>query len=242
MNNKDAMIVVTGANRGIGLEIVQELLNNGYRVAACVRSKSTELDGLSVSGNLKIFNLDLMSEKSIKDCVTSLLKWNKKPFGLIQCAGIAMGKTFFMTAIEDIRNTYQVNLFGPLLFSQYLAKSMIRMSEGSIINIASTAGILADKGTLAYGGSKAALIHATRVMAYELSSYGIRVNAIAPSVVKTDMADMMDPAARELLLSRTTMKIELTPADLLGIVQFLLSPGAKKITGQIICIDGGTSF
>ncbi|WP_152971338.1 SDR family NAD(P)-dependent oxidoreductase, partial [Rhizobium ecuadorense] len=98
--------------------------------------------------------------------------------------------------LEDLKRIFDVNYFNQILFSQYVAKRMVRAKAGSIVNIASTAGLLSDAGTLAYGGSKAALIHATKVMATELGPFGIRVNAIAPAVVETDMAIQMDEKAR----------------------------------------------
>ena len=112
-------------------------------------------------------------------------------------AGLAQGSLAAMTRISDMRDVFEVNLFGPLQFTQHITKKMMRQKSGAIVNITSTAGILGDRGTLAYGGSKAALAHASRVMAAEFGPLGIRVNAVAPSAVTSAMADQMDEVARE---------------------------------------------
>ena len=147
-----------------------------------------------------------------------------------------------MTRMTDMRDVFDVNLFGPLLFTQYVAKKMIRQKSGSIVNITSTAGLLADPGTIAYGGSKASLGHASRVLATELGPFGIRVNAVAPSAVVSGMADQMDDAARAKLSDREALVGNTLPSDVAGIVSYLLSDNAAAISGQIIRVDRAMPF
>lgn len=237
-------VIVTGANRGIGLEIVRQLVAEGYRVGACVRNRSDALDEIIAtgSGDHSVFTMDMSDETSIKDGARDLLKWSDIPVGLVNCAGLATGSLFFMTQMDDLRTLYQVNLFGPLLLTQYVAKKMLRARSGSIVNIASTAGLLADAGTLAYGGTKASFMHASRVMATELGAFGIRVNAIAPSVVETEMAALMDERARAKLDDRSALGGTIGTDDVAALVSFLLSSSSNKITGQVIRIDRGMPF
>ena len=103
----------------------------------------------------------------------------------------------------------------------------------------SVAGLLADAGTLAYGGSKAALIHATGVLATELGPFGIRVNAIAPAVVETDMASEMDPAARAALDARSALSGTVAASDVAELVAILVSDATAKMTGQVLRLDRG---
>jgi 3-oxoacyl-[acyl-carrier protein] reductase len=138
-----------------------------------------------------------------------------------------------------MKRVFDINYFNQILFSQYLVKKMVRAKSGSIINIASTAGLLADAGTLTYGGSKAALIHATKVMATELGPFGIRVNAIAPAVVETDMAALMDEKARSALDERSAIKGTVETEDVAELISFLASARSTKITGQIVRLDRG---
>ena len=232
--------IVTGANTGIGLSSAQALAENGFMIGACVRTTSPELEKLLAqnSGHKK-FNLNLSKDLEITACAKNIFKWTKTVDVLVNCAAQATGNLFSMTRITDIRAEFNTNLFGPLLFSQYIAKKMVRAECGSIVNIASTAALLADVGTLSYGGSKAALCHATRVMAAELGPFGIRVNAIAPSVVETRMADLMDDAARTKLDARSVLKGTIDPVDVANLVTFLATDGSSKITGQILRIDRG---
>jgi 3-oxoacyl-[acyl-carrier protein] reductase len=244
VNENQKTVIVTGANRGIGLEIVRQLVEDGYRVGACVRNSSSALEDIVATGtgDHAVFKMDMSDEASIKNGAHDLLKWSDIPAGLVNCAGLATGSLFSMTRMSDLQTLYQVNLFGPLLLTQYVAKKMLRAKSGSIVNIASTAGLLADAGTLAYGGSKASLIHASRVMATELGAFGIRVNAIAPSVVETEMAALMDDSARAKLDDRSALGGQIMPQDVGALVGFLLSPASSKITGQVIRVDRGMPF
>ncbi len=244
MSDIQKTAIVTGANRGIGLSIAQHLAAEGFRVAACVRSSSDDLSQLiqDGKGTHEIFTMDMADDASIKEGARQMLKWTGAPAGLVNCAGMASGSLFSMTRMEDLRALYQVNLFGPLMLAQYVAKTMMRTKSGSIVNISSTAGVLADSGTLGYGGSKASLIHASRVMANELGAFGIRVNAVAPSVVETDMAGLMDDKARAKLDDRSALSGRIMPEDVAGLVGFLLSPASSKISGQVIRIDRGMPF
>ena len=119
---------------------------------------------------------------------------------------------------------------------------MLRNKRGVIINMASTAGLLADKGTMAYGCSKAALIHGTKIMASELGEFGIRVNCIAPSVTETDMAKLMDVKSIKLLDERSVLVGRIKPSEISELILFLISDSAKNITGQVIRIDQGMPF
>lgn len=235
--------VITGANRGIGMAITRRLVIQGYRIAACVRTASPELlDLLPETQGHIIITLDLRDDEVISEAARAVLKWSKQVNVLINCAGAASGGLFAMTRIADMRDVFQVNTFGPLLFTQYIARAMTRAKSGTIIFLSSTAGLLADAGTMSYGGSKAALIHSTRVLATELGASGVRVNAIAPAVVETDMAAQMDDAARAALDARSALPGKIFPSDVAALVSFLISPEASQITGQVIRLDRGLKF
>ena len=237
------IVVITGASRGIGFAIAKRLLDDGYFVYACSRLASTELKDLIKNDDFsEFFQLDLNDDDSIRSCVRSILSKKSDIHAIVNCAGIASGALFSMTKMEEMKRVFQINVFGPLLFTQGLAKRLIRRKNGAVVNIGSTAGCYADKGTLAYGGSKAALVHATRVLAVELGAFNIRVNAIAPGVVDTEMAELMDQAAREELINRSALSGVITPDHVANTVAFLVSEQAEKISGQVIRIDGGTAF
>lgn len=232
--------VVTGASRGIGLEIVARLAASGYSVAACSRKLSGELEAaIAVNPHIKFFVFDLEAPETLKDTAQAIFTACDRVDALVNCAGIASGGLFAMQKLDDLKHVFDVNYFHQIVFTQYIAKKMVRAKAGSIINIASTAGLLSDPGTIAYGGSKAALIHATRVMARELGAFNIRVNAIAPSVVETDMAGEMDEAAKSKLDERSALKGLIGTGDVADLALFLASDTSAKMTGQVLRLDRG---
>jgi len=236
-------IVVTGASGDIGLAIVERLIADGFHVAACCRDRATRIRAaLSDPSQVTIYQLDLRDADSIRSCASDIIKDSEHITGLVNSAGLAQGSVASMTKISDMRDVFEVNLFGPLQFTQFIVKKMMRQKSGTIVNITSTAGILADSGTLAYGGSKAALAHASRVMATEFGPLGIRVNAVAPSAVASSMADLMDDAARDQLSSREALAGQTTPSDVAGVVAYLVSESAAAISGQVIRIDRAMPF
>lgn len=234
-------VVITGANRGIGLSSVKKFIKNGWNVCACVRSNSVELNNI-LGGNGSIYIMDLSDESSVLNCARSIIANEKKVDVLVNCAGIAHGSLFSMTRIEDLKNIFQINFFSQILFTQYIAKKMMKHKSGSIINISSTSSILADSGTLAYGCSKVAFSHATRIMATELGPFGIRVNGVAPGKVVTDMGRMMDEKSSNLFEQRTSIKGDILPENIADLIYFLASKESQMINGQVLRIDRGLPF
>ena len=236
-------IVVTGASGDIGLAIVKKLIADGFHVAACCRSKPDRISAAFTDDTrVTIHDLDLRDADSIKSCASAIIMETDFIVGLVNSAGVAQGSLASMTRISDMRDVFEVNLFGPLQFTQYIAKKMTRQKSGAIVNITSTAGILADSGTLAYGGSKAALAHASQVMATEFGPLGIRVNAVAPSAVASEMADQMDEAARARLSDREALAGDTLPSDVANMVAYLLSDSASAVSGQVIRVDRAMPF
>ena len=240
-NNSKSNVVITGANRGIGLSSVKKFIQNGWNVCACVRTESVELsDALGANGSVYI--LDLSDESSVLTCAKSIISNEEKIDVLINCAGVAHGSLFSMTKIEDLKKVFQVNFFSQILFSQYIAKKMIRNKSGSIINISSISSILADSGTLSYGCSKAAVSHATRIMASELGAFGIRVNGVAPARVETDMGRMMDEKSSNLFEQRSSLKGNISSENIADLIYFLASEDSQMINGQVLRVDKGMPF
>jgi 3-oxoacyl-[acyl-carrier protein] reductase len=243
MNIDKKVVVVTGGSKGIGLAIAKLFFAHNYRVFVCSRKRPDPSELSDVSGDFLHFELDLSDEASVKICVKSIFNEEKRIDVLINCAGKAIGGSFLMTSMKDLSDIFTINYFNTLLFTQYIVKKMIKRKSGAVVNISSTAGILGDRGTVSYGGSKAALIHATKVLASELGAYGIRVNAIAPAVVETDMAKQMDEQSLALLYERRFLSGEkIFSEDVSELAYFLGSESSLKITGQVIRIDCGMPF
>lgn len=243
MNINKKVVVVTGGSKGIGLSISKLFLAKGYRVFICSRNSPDPEYLNDNSEDCLYFKLDLADEASVKSCVESIFSEEKRIDVLINCAGKAVGGFFLMTSMKELKETFTINYFNTLLFTQYIVKKMIRRKFGAVVNVSSTSGILADKGTISYGGSKAALIHSTKVLATELGAHGVRVNAIAPSVVETDMAKQMDEQSLALAYERRSLASQrIFSEDVSELAYFLGSDSSAKITGQVIRIDCGMSF
>jgi len=243
LNNKVA--VVTGANRGIGKSIVETFVRNGAMVIACVRTVSSDVElwaqemGKKSKKPIVLVSVDLSDENSIKDLVKRIYTISKKVDILVNNAGIASGSLFHMTTMSELKNVFEINFFGQITVSQGISRIMMRNKSGSIINISSTAAFIADQGTLSYGASKAAFARATKSMAVELGVAGIRVNAIAPSITKTDMFDQMSEDARNKLIKSSVLKRYAEPQDIANTALFLASDLSTYITGQTLRVDGG---
>lgn len=239
-------IIVTGSNRGIGKTIVEECAKNHADVWACMRQVTDEnvlsMEELSKKYNvtIKAIELDLLDKDSIKNSATEILSEKLQIDGIVNNAGATgPNRLFSMTSMEDIRETFEVNFFGPILFLQRFLKKMMRWRTGSIVNIASIAAIDGEPAQLEYVSSKAAMIGATRKLASELGQFGIRVNAVAPGMTDTDMVREMDTGLMEKTLDRTMMHRLAKAEEIAKAVVFLLSDQSAFITGQTIRVDGG---
>ncbi|MBT4764539.1 SDR family oxidoreductase [bacterium] len=247
MNNllHNKVAIITGANRGIGKSIVETFAENGATIIACVRTLSpdTELWMKSVEERFNVpvtpVLVDLSDDESVKDLVKKIILISKKVDILVNNAGIASGALFQMTTISELRKVFEINFFSQIVISQGISRVMSRNKSGSIINLASTSAFIADPGTLAYGSSKSAFARATKSMATELGPMGIRVNALAPSVTKTDMFDQMSADARDSLIESSALKRCAEPQDIANVALFLASDLSLYVTGQVIRVDGG---
>ena len=239
------LAVVTGANRGIGRSITETFAENRCDIFACMREVTLEtkkwLKSLENKFNIVItpIELDLSDEDSIKNSIKQIFSISKRIDILVNNAGIASGGLFQMTPISELRKVFEINFFSQILFTQGIAKIMIRNKSGSIINLSSSAAFISDPGTLSYGSSKSALIRATESMAMELGTLNIRVNAIAPGVTKTDMFDQMSKDARDKLINSSSLKRPAEPKDIANVALFLASELSSFVTGQVIRADGG---
>lgn len=241
----DKTAVVTGCNRGIGKEVLTTFARHGADVFACARRESAEFTAYlaelaaETGRTLTPVYFDLADAEQVKAGVRTIVATKKKIDVLVNNAGVASGSLFQMTSMTDMKALFDINLFGPLLLAQGLSRLMTRARAGAIVNIASTAGLIGDAGTTAYGSSKAALAYATRAMASELGEFNIRVNAIAPNLTRTDMYEQMDEKARARLIASTALKRPAEPAEIANAALFLASDLSSYVTGQVLRVDGG---
>ncbi len=238
-------VLITGTNRGLGRAFVEEFAKKGFNVIAHARLQNEEhechLKKISEQNGVDITPVyfDLLDKDSLKDNIQNLIKSKTKIDVLVNSAGIAHGGYFQMTKMTTIRDVFEINFFAQLELTQLLLRWMTRNGGGSIINLASNAGIDLSAGNCAYGVSKAAIIAFTKTLAAEYAMTKVRVNAVAPGLTDTQMADLMDEKSQNKMLDKTTQKRRATPKEIADTVIFLASDESSFVNGQIIRIDGG---
>lgn len=235
-------VVITGCSRGIGAATVRSFAAQGADIFACVRKVCPESDLFSKLAeefdvNIMPVIADLADSDSVKSAAKEILK-RKCPIDvLVNNAGITHASLFEMTPESVFRSLFEVNFFGPVLFTQYLLKRI--PAGGSIVNISSSSVFEANRGLSAYAGSKSALLTWSRCLARELGEREIRVNVVAPGVTKTDILKNLDEnELREKVLGNALKRIG-NPEDIASTVLFLASDRSKYITGQVFHVDGG---
>lgn len=238
-------VIITGARRGIGRVILELFAQNGANIWACIRKEdeqfSADMEALSRKNDIWIRAVcfDLTDDNSIKEGIQSILKEKKRIDALINNAGMPYGGLFTMTPIDTLREVFQVNYFAQVRIMQMVLRSMMRQKSGCIVNMASIGGIETAPGYLAYGSSKAAMIHATKVASHEVGQYGIRVNAIAPGLTETDMGNYKSQEEIDKVLDRSSLHRKADPLEIANCALFLASDQSSFVTGQVLIADGG---
>jgi len=237
--------IITGCSRGIGKQILETFAKNGANIFACVRKESKDfsdyIEKLASDCGVKIIPIyaDMSVEAEVKDAFNKI-RLEKLPIDfLVNNAGVSTNSLFQMSTMQSVREQFEVNFFAVYLFTQYVSKLMTRQKSGSIINIASTAGLDANAGRSAYGASKAALICMTKAVARELGEFNVRANCIAPGITKTDMIGNMSDEVISNVLADSDLKRIGQPTDIANAALFLASDMSSYVTGQCVRVDGG---
>ena len=238
---KGKTALITGANGGIGRSIVNLFLKNNANVICLIRKSDKQFNKYirRLSKNITIIESDLTDEINLKTQVEKAFSNKKKLDILVNNAGKASGSIIEMTSQKNLKEIFNVNFFSQIRLTQLVLKYLKNSKEPSIINIGSVSAKIADRGTLAYGCSKIAMMHATKIMANEFSNYKIRVNGICPNATNTKMLKKMDSKSRDALISRSFMKKPCEPIDVANLILYLSSKNSEYINGQIIFMDGG---
>ncbi len=238
--------IITGARSGIGLATLQLFAKNGCNCWAVIhRDDKQFLNTIhQLEEEYKVWikpvYMELDNSDSIKEGIKEIVK-EKHPIDvLVNAAGIVSpNRLFTMTKMEDIRKVMEVNFFSIIELTQLVCRSMMRQRDGSIINIASIAAWGEDTSQMEYAASKAALVIATKKLARELGSAGIRVNAVAPGLTQTKMLDVLEAEAEEQIKKGLGMHRFGTPEEIAEVCLFLASDKSSYVTGETIKVDGG---
>lgn len=243
MNGRGTAIV-TGASRGIGRAVALRLAHDGFTVA--VNYRSAEAEALSLveeiagaGGTAGAFQADV----SDFDGAGRLVQAAIEAFGavdvLVNNAGITRDRLIPMMSEADFNDVVRTNLNGCFNMIRHVYRPMMKQRSGCIVNVSSVVGLHGNAGQANYAASKAGIVGLTLSAAQELGGRGVRVNAVAPGYVRTDMTEALNDEQRGRIAERITLGRLGAPEDIAGVVAFLCSPDAAYITGQVISVDGG---
>jgi NAD(P)-dependent dehydrogenase (short-subunit alcohol dehydrogenase family) len=231
--------IVTGAARGIGLATTRLFLADGWQVATIDRDEPA----LQAASAQLPHTLPVYCDVSVPDQVDAMVATVLSEFGridaLVNNAGVAIFRPLDQTDFDAWRTVMATNLDGVFLCTQ-AAILALKESRGAIVNIASISGLRASTLRVAYGTSKAAVIHLTKQLAIELGDYGVRVNCVSPGPVKTKLAEAVhSPEIINAYYDGIPLNRSATEQDIAEAVVFLCSEKANYITGQMLAVDGG---
>lgn len=233
--------VVTGAAGGIGVAVTREFLREGAEVAAVCRRSAGPLEHMDSEG-LHLFYMDVADMQSVKEEAAGILDMLGAPDILVNNAGITAPALFVSMEEDAWDQVLKTDLYGPWAVTRQFLPAMAGKGSGSIVNMSSVNGLLGSTGQANYCAAKAGLLGMTRALAKETASWNIRVNAVAPGYIETEMTASLAKRQADKLRSQIPMRRFGTPEEVAGLTVFLASDEASYITGQTFVIDGGLSI
>ena len=239
-------ILVTGGTRGIGEAIAKALAVQGAHVAFSFR-KQSEVKAHEVALKLKELGalcvtplcFDVMEIEVMREALHLFVKEYGPLEGLVNNAGISRDQLLLRLKEDELSQTLETNLKGPIMLIQALSRSFLRSKGASIVNISSVVGLMGNAGQIAYSASKAGLLGLTKSVAKELGGRNIRCNALCPGLIETEMTDLLNEETKKAYLGEIPLMRFGKTTDVANLACFLLSEASSYITGEIVKIDGG---
>ncbi len=231
--DKNQIILITGTRKGIGKYLVEYYANKGYQVIGCSRgSVDYELE------KYQHFCVDVSDEAKVKEMFAEIRKSYGRLDVLINNAGIASMNHILLTPIKTVQKILNTNVIGTFLFCREAAKLMQKNKYGRIVNFSTVATPLKLEGEAIYASSKAAILSLTEVLARELAEFGITVNTVGPTPVKTDLIRSVPREKMEALIARQAINRYGEFRDISNVIDFFIQPESDFVTGQNIYLGG----
>lgn len=236
--------IVTGGSRGIGKQIALTLAKNGHNIVFTYVNPNNNVSGvIREIESLGVSCLGMISDVTDFDKSKELMDKAIETFGsidiLVNNAGITKDGLIMRMKENDFDAVMRTNVNGTFNCTKHASRHMMKQKKGVIINMSSVVGITGNMGQTNYSASKGAVNAFTKSCAQELARYNIRVNAVAPGFIQTDMTDVLPQEVKDALLKSIPLQSLGTPKDVADCVEFLSSDKSRYITGQIISVNGG---
>ena len=237
----DKKALITGASRGIGKTVTELFLKEGAEVWGLGIEEPQDLQEqiAKAKGKFHWIHCDLGDLPSVENIIENAIKESGGFDILINNAGITKDNLAFRMKLEEFQKVIDINLTASFIVARTIGRNMISRRKGSIINVASVVGIHGNGGQVNYSSSKAGLIGLTKSLALEVAGRGVRVNAVAPGFIISDMTSAMTEEARKKMLDHIPLKRAGTTEDVAYTMLFFASDKSTYITGQVLSVDGG---
>ena len=241
MRLENKKVLITGALRGIGKTIADRFIAEGAEIWGLDYKTPEDLSSRveEAKGKLHWVAVDLSELNAIEEKIESSIKESGGFDILVNNAGITKDNLSFRMSLDEWQKVIDINLSAAFIVARTVARDMIRKRTGSIINMASVVGVHGNGGQANYSASKAGLIGVTKSLAHETAGRGVRVNAVAPGYIATDMTSGLPDKVKEVFLEKIPLKRMGSAQDVANAVLFLASDESSYITGQVLPVDGG---
>lgn len=245
-NLENQVAVITGAGTGIGKAIALELALRGANIAVCGRRlaplEETAKEIQNLGRKVHVGQVDVTSNADVQTFIQNVTKEFGRIDILVNNAGVTKDNLLMRMTENEWDTVIDTNLKGAFLFSKAVSRTLMKQRSGSIINITSIVGIIGNAGQANYSASKAGLIALTKSMAKELAPRGIRVNAVAPGFIMSQMTEALSEELRQTMLSHIPLSRFGEASDVAKAVAYLSSPDSSYITGQTLSVNGGLAM
>lgn len=247
MSLKGKTALVTGASRGIGKEIAKTLAAEGAFVIVNYNGSKEAAEQVVTEiseqgGAAESYGCNVSDFSAVEEMIKAIVEKHGKLDILVNNAGITKDNLIMKMKEEDFDSVIAINLKGTFNTAKHVARQMLKQKSGCIINISSISGVMGNAGQANYAASKAGVIGLTKSLARELASREIRVNAIAPGFVETEMTEKLSDSVIEAGKAQIPFGRFANPKEIAGAVKFLASDDASYITGQVLHVDGGMAM
>ncbi len=240
---KDKVILVTGGSRGIGRAIAKEVAQNGAYVIINYNRSQEKAEEVREEiqregGKAEIVKFDVSCEIEVEKAIKNIIKEKGRIDGLVNNAGVTMNSLLPLTKREKVEELVKINLFGTIFCSKHVLKAMLK-NGGSIVNITSVVGETGNPGQSVYAAAKGGIISFTKALAREVAPKGVRVNAVSPGYITTEMTESLPEKVKGEIKKLIPMGRFGSPEEVAAAVIFLLSDMSQYITGEVIKVNGG---